>query len=176
MLADGEGQRFGASTDRREWIVDLVHNAGGERTDRGEFLRLSKALLRLAPFGDVLTDGNDMRHVGVVEVHWDLRDAIRPQLARCTRLDLELLNPPGREHVLKLAAEHLGGLSMQDLEDRATNRFLARHALEARLALAVPGLNAIRAVDHIQAHRQRVDDLFGESALLVDFARAGRHF
>ena len=151
MLADGEGQRFGASTDRREWIVDLVHNAGGERTDRSEFLRLSKAILRLAPFGDVLTDGNDMRHVGVVEVHRDLRDAIRPQLAGCTRLDLELLNSPGREHVLELAAEHLGGLSMQDLEDRTTNRFLARHALHAGFPFSVPRLNAIVAIDDVES-------------------------
>ena len=65
---------------------------------------------------------------------------------------------------------------MQDLEDRAADRFFARHALHAGLALAVPGLDAILAVDHVEADRQRVDDLLGEPPLLLDLARARRHF
>ena len=46
----------------------------------------------------------------------------------------------------------------------------------AGFAFAIPRLNAIRAVDDVQADRQRVDDLLGEPALLVDLARSRRDF
>src|SRR5205823_2687453 len=36
-----------------------------------------------------------------------------------------------------------------------------------RLALSIPGLNAIAPVDHVESHRQGVDDLRGKSALLL---------
>ena len=54
------GQRvlepFGAGGDGRERIVDLVHDARGERSDGRELLGLREAVLRLAPLGDVLAD------------------------------------------------------------------------------------------------------------------------
>ena len=90
------------------------------------------------------------------------------------RLDRELLHLPGLEHALELAAQQLRRLAMQDLEDRAADRLFARHALHPGLALAIPRLNAILAVDHVEADRQRVDDLLGESPLLVDLARPRR--
>ena len=61
---------------------------------------------------------------------------------------------------------------MQNLEDRATDRLIARHALHAGLALPVPSLDAILAIDDVESDRQRVDDLGGEAALLLDLHRA----
>ena len=75
------------------------------------------------------------------------------RLAERARLDRELLHLARLEHALELAAQHLGRLTMQDLEDRSADRFLARHALEPDLALPIPGLDAVRAVDHVDARR-----------------------
>ena len=84
-------------------------------------------------------------------------------------------DPPGREHLVELAAQQLGGLAVQDLEDRPADRLLARHALHSGLALAVPGLNAVFAVDHVETDGKRVDDLLGEATLLLDLLRAEAH-
>ena len=148
-----------------------MHDSGGESADCGDLLRLGKTFLRLTPFRDVFTDRDDMRHLGVVEAHRNLRYAIRAELTRSTRLDLKLLHPASSQDVLELAAEHVGRLSVQDLEDRAANRLLARHALHTGFAFAVPRLNPILPIDHIQPDGQRIDDLGGESALLLDLHR-----
>ena len=168
-----ELEALGAGGDRRERIVDLVHDAGGERADRRELLGLREAVLRLAPLGDVLADGDDVRHRAVVEAHGDLRDAIGAQLA-ATRVDSiwKICRRPVANTSSNSRAQHLRRLAVQDLEDRAADRLLARHALHARLALAVPDRDAVLAVDHVQADRQRVDDALGDAALAVDLARA----
>ena len=44
------------------------------------------------------------------------------------------------------------------------------------LALAVPRLNAVLAIDHVQAERQRVDDLLGEDPLAIDLGGARLDF
>src|SRR5205823_3851148 len=172
LFFDGQCQRLGAGTDGGEWIVDLVHDARGERADRGELFRLSKALLRLAPLGHVFTDRNHVRHVGVVQVHWNLRDAVGPYFAGRAGFDLELLHSSSREDVLELTAQHLSGLAMQDLEDRAADRLLARDTLHTRLAFAIPRLNTVVAIDDVQTNGKRIDDLRREAALLLDLHRA----
>ena len=91
------------------------------------------------------------------------------------RLDRELLHLPVSNTLSNSLRSSLGRLAMQDLEDRPADRFFARHALQPGLALAIPRLNAVLAVDHVEADRQRIDDLLGEAALLVDLARARRH-
>ena len=53
---------------------------------------------------------------------------------------------------------------------------VAAHALGAGLPLPVPDLNAVLAVDDVEAHRQAVDDQADEAALLLDFPRLDRHF
>src|SRR5437868_6202971 len=60
---------------------------------------------------------------------------------------------------------------MQDLENGTPDRFLSGYALHARLALPIPCLNAVLAIDHIQADGQGIDDLGGEAALLFDLHR-----
>ena len=57
---------------------------------------------------------------------------------------------------------------------RLPDRFLARHALHAGLALSIPRLHAVFAVDDVESDRQRVDDPLDEAALLVVLPRAQR--
>ena len=167
-----ELEAFRAGGDRGEWIVDLVHDARGERSDRGELLRLSEALLRLAPVRHVLADGDHVRHGPVVESHGDLGDAVGAHLAGGTRLHLKGLESSRGEDFIELATEHRRGLAVQDLEDRSPDRVLARHALHARLALPVPDGDAILAIDHVQPDGERVDDARRHPALSIDLLGA----
>src|SRR3954469_25018192 len=125
ILAQRERERFGAGTDGGEWIVDLVHDARGECTDRRKFLRLSDSLLCLTPLGNVFPDRDDVGDVRVIEAHWNLRYAVGAKLTRRTRLDLKLLHLTGAKDILEFPSQNLGRLAMQNLEDRSTDRFLA---------------------------------------------------
>src|SRR5262249_43386765 len=156
--------------------VDLVHDAGRQRTDRRELFGVRETHLRLAPFGDVLADGNDVRHLVALYFHWDFRYAIGALIAERGRFNGELLHLPRCEHALELAAQQVGGLPVKNFEYRAANGLFARNALHARLAFSIPRLNAIRPIDHVQTDRQRVDDLFSEATLLIDLPRARRDF
>jgi hypothetical protein len=60
---------------------------------------------------------------------------------------------------------------VQDLEDRPADRVVARYALHAGLALSIPRLNAVLAVDDVQPDGKRVDDPFDEAPLLVVLLR-----
>ena len=84
--------------------------------------------------------------------HRDLRNPVGSKLSRRHRFHLEDLKASSREHFVELAAQHRGRLPVQDLEDRATDRFISRHALHARLALAVPARDAIVAIDDVESH------------------------
>src|SRR5947209_1270309 len=79
-------QRLAAGEDRRQGVVDLMHHAGRELAHRGELLRLRETLLGLAPLGDVLADGNDVRDDAAVLMHRNLGDAVMARLARRLRL------------------------------------------------------------------------------------------
>src|SRR5437879_1139275 len=49
FLVDEEREGLGARTDRGEWVVDLVHDSGGQRANRGKLLGLRASFLRLTP-------------------------------------------------------------------------------------------------------------------------------
>ena len=65
---------------------------------------------------------------------------------------------------------------MQHLENRAANGVIARHALHSRLAFAIPDVNAVVTVDHIQARRKRVHHPFDKPALLSHFSHPCNDF
>ena len=173
-FGDPELEALGAGADRRQRIVDLVHHARGERADRRELLGLRKARLGLSPLGDVFADRDDVRDLATLDVHRDLGDAIGARFAERLRLDRELLHLSRLEHVLELAAQQLGGLAMQDLENRPADRFLARHALQSRSRACDSTPECGTRGRSRTGRRQRIDDLLGEAALLVDLARARR--
>src|SRR6266852_2701401 len=86
--------------------------------------------------------------------HRDLRDAVVAGLAARLRLHFHLLQLAGVEHAVELALQEIARLAIEDLEDLATHRVLARHALRPGLALAVPGADAVGTVDHVQPDRE----------------------
>src|SRR5262249_5793806 len=143
-LHDGQLETLGAGTDGGQRVVDLVHDAGRQRTDRRELFGVRETHLRLAPFGDVLADGHDVRHLVALYFHWDFRYAIGALIAERGRFNGELLHLPRCEHALELAAQQVGGLPVKNFEYRAANGLFARNALHARLAFSIPRLNAIR--------------------------------
>jgi hypothetical protein len=163
---------LGARRDGRERIVDLVHHAGRQRADGRELLGLRKAILGGAPFGDVFTDGDHVRDRTVVEAHGDFRDAVGAQVARAHRFHLEDLQAARREHFIEFPSQHTGGLTMEDLEDRAADRLLPRDTLHAGLALVIPHRDAVVAIDHVEPHGERIDDALRNAALAVDLSRA----
>jgi hypothetical protein len=63
------------------------------------------------------------------------------------------LNPPRLKNVVKLLAQELGRLAMEDVEDRPTDRLVARNTLHAGLSLPVPCMNPVIAIDDVEAHR-----------------------
>ena len=169
-------QRLGARQDGGERIVDLVHHTGGELAHRRELLGLGQAVLRHAPLGHIFADGDDVRDVVALETHRNLGDPIEAGVARDLRLGLHLLNLAGLEHAVELALQQIAGLAVEHLEHFPPQRVFARHALRAGLALAIPGADAEGAVDHVQTHRQRIDDAGGKVALGLHLAGAQRHF
>ena len=170
-----QAQGLRAGEDGGERVVDLVHHARRQLPDRGELLRLGEPPLRPAPLGDVLADRDDVGDVVGVLPHRDLGDAIVPWPPGCLGLDFDLLDLARVEHPVELAFQQLARLAVQHLEHFAPHRVLARHALRARLPLAVPGADVVRAVDHVQPDGQGVDDAGREVALRLDLASAQRH-
>ena len=63
---------------------------------------------------------------------------------------------------------------MQHLEDRAADGVRARHALQPRLPLVIPGMNAVFAVHDVQPERQGVDHALDEYPLLSDLPHTRR--
>ncbi len=167
-----EAEAFGARGNRRERIINFVHHTGGELADRRELLGLRETLLCFLPVGDVFADRDDVRDGRIAEAHRNFRDAIGAQLAGGERLHLIFLNAARREDVVELAPQHFGRLTMEDLEDRPADRFLARDTLHSGFAFAIPCLNAILAIDHVQSERERVDDLLGEDPFAIDLRGA----
>ena len=148
-----------------------MHDARGELPDRRELLGLRRALQRALPLGDVLADRHDVLHDARLVAHRDLRQAVRAQLARRPRVELQLLHLSRREHLVELLAHQRGVLPRHHVEDRAPEGGLARQALRADLALAIPELHLVVAIDDVDAERKRVDDLLDEPTLLVHLRR-----
>src|SRR2546427_13251454 len=107
--------------------------------------------------------------------HRDLGDAVVTLLAARGRRHLYLLDLARVEHPVELAFQQVARLAVEYPEDLAPHGVLARHALRAGLALAVPGTDAVPAIDDVQADRQRVDDLGGEAALRLHLVGTQRH-
>src|SRR5687767_1488571 len=150
LLLEAQRHALGAGTDRRQRVVHFVHDARGKLANGRKLLRLGNAILRRSPIGHVLADGDDVRDVHVIDAHRNLRDAEGAEIAGGTRLHLERRDLAGGEHVVELAPQQLGRLSMEDLEDRPSDRFFTGHALNSRLALAVPGVNPVFAIDDVE--------------------------
>src|SRR5579862_5000979 len=106
QLTELERKALGAGRDRRQRIVDLMHHAGSQLPNSSHFFRLGNTLQRFFPLGDVFADRNDVSDaVAFMQMHWDLRDPIRPGLATRPRLSLELLELPGAKDPIDLALE-----------------------------------------------------------------------
>ncbi len=170
QIGDTQAERLAAREDRRERVVDLVHDAGRELADGGELLTLRQALLGLAPCRHVLADRDDVRNVLVVEPHRDLRNPVMPRVAGRLRVHFNLLDLTGFEDAVELLFQQVARLAVENLEDLAAQRVLARHPLRARFALAVPGPDPVIAIDHVQADRQRIDDAGHEVVLRFELA------
>ena len=168
-------QCLAARQDGGERVVDLVHHAGRELAHRGELLRLGETLLGLAPLGDVLADGDDVRDGAAVLMHRNLGDPVVTRLAARLRFHLDLLQLARVEDPVELALQEVARLTVEHVEDLAAHGVLARHALRAGLALPVPGPDPVGAIDHVQTHGKRVDDLRGEAALRLHLVGAQRH-
>ena len=173
-FGDPELEALGAGADRRQRIVDLVHHARGERADGRQLLGLRKARFGLAPLGDVFADRDDVRDFTSFDVHRNLRDAIGARLAERLRLDRELLHLP-------VSNTSSNSLRSSSAGCRCKISKIVRPIASSRdtpcspvSRFAIPRLNAIGAVDHVQTDGKRIDDLFGEASLLVDLARSRR--
>ena len=171
-VIDAGGQGFSASGNRRQRIIDLVHDAGCEPADRGELLCVDDRLVHLLLLGDVFADGDNVRHFGVIDAHRHFRDFPYAPLAFVPGLLLDLDDLAGAEDGGEFVFEHAARLARQHAEDVLTEHFVARDAAAAKLAVAVPGDDAHIAINDVKRHRQGIDDLFGEALLLFSFARA----
>ena len=114
-----------------------------------------------------------MSHVLVVHAHGDLGDPVVAQLPRGGGLRIHLLHLARGEGAVELALEEHSGLAVQDLEHGASEHLAPVHAARSSLALAVPGLNAVLPIDHVQSDRKRVDDLRREAPLGFDLTGPG---
>src|SRR5207237_6779538 len=104
------------------------------------------------------------------------RDAVVTGFAGGLRIGLHLLDLARREHAIVLELQQFAWLAIEHVEHLATEGFLARDTLRARLALAIPGADAIGAVDHVQTNGQRVDDPSREVALKLELRPPQRDF
>ena len=164
-----------AGADGGERVVDLVHDAGGQLPDRRQLLALEDLALDPVPVGHVLADRDDVGDLVAVEPHRNLAEPEEPRLAAQRDLLLGLLDLAGLEDPVELGAQLRRRLAGEHVEHRPADDVVAAEALGARLALAVPALDAVVAVDDVEAERQAVDDEAGEAPVLLDLARLRRH-
>src|SRR5262249_47735672 len=80
------------------------------------------------------------------------------------------------EHARELLFEHLARLARQYVENVLAKHGTAGNAEFAEFAIAVPGRDAILAIDGIQRQRQAVDDRFDEPFLRFAFGSAALDF
>ena len=86
-------------------IVDLVHDAGGELSDRRELLALEDLALDPVPLGHVLADGDHVGDLVALEPHGDLAEPEEARLPAERHLLLGLLDLAGLEHPVELGPE-----------------------------------------------------------------------
>jgi len=85
----------------------------------------------------------------------------------------EMSSPSSRrEHAIEFELQQVARLAVQNLEHFPPQRLFPGHTLRPRLPFAVPGTDAVSAIDGVQADRQRVDDARGEVVLGFELPRA----
>ena len=152
-----------------------MHDAGGQLADRRQLLALEDLALDPVPLGHVLADGDDVGDLVPVEAHGNLAEPEEPRLPAQRDLLLRLLDLAGLEDPVELGAQLRRRLAGEHLEDRPADHVVAPEALGAGLPLPVPALDAVVAIDDVEAERQAVDDEAGEAAVLLDLAGLRRH-
>lgn len=75
-----------------------------------ELFGASRPIERRAHVGDVLPQRDDVRDLVTTDAHGDLRNAEGARLTEGVALHLELLQPPGREHLVELGPDPVGRL------------------------------------------------------------------
>jgi hypothetical protein len=153
-----------------------VHDAGRELADGGQLLALHDLSLDPAGLGDVLADGDDMTDLVPLQPHGDLAQPEGAELAAEGDVELVLHDLTGVEHPVELGLQLLRRLAGEYFEHPTADDFVPPEARSADLALAVPDLDAVVAIDHVEADRQAVDDQTDEPALLSDLTGLGRDF
>ena len=161
-------ERFGTGGDRRQRIIYLVDDTGGQPADRGEFFGPVDRLDGFDPNGDVLADGDDMRHLaGVGVFHRHLADhPVQGRAVIGDRLLLDTLNLAGAKCPLKFLPQPSLRIFFQHVKNVAADGDIARYALRADLAMPVPCDDPIIAVDNIERNGQSVQDGLGKFAML----------
>ena len=169
-ILETQGQCLTASTDRRQRIVDLMHDPRRELADGRQFLRLRNLLLNAAPFSNVFAYRYYVGDLVFVEPHRDLADAVVPELAERRAFDLHLLHLAGRKDAVEFFLEKIPRLATHYLKDFTAENVVPGNTSDSYFALAVPRLDTVVPVDHIEAHRKRIDDLRGEKTLEFGFS------
>ena len=146
--------RRDAPADRRQRIVDLVHDAGGELPHRGELFGLVHRPLNGARFGHVLADRDHVRYGRPVQPHRQPRGAIGAHFVADVHVLLADSHLAGREDAVELRLEDLGRLAPQDLEDPLADHVAAPQPLGAGLPLAIPEHDAVFVIHDVEPDRQ----------------------
>src|SRR5205085_173165 len=141
--------------------------------DGGEPLRPRDGAVRLDARRDLFADGDDVRDLFAVNLHRDFADepVARRAVGRL-RLLLDVLDLARGERALELATERPARLPSENLEDVSPQNVAARDALAAQLAVAVPGDDAVVAVNRVERDRKAVNDRLGEAALRLGLGGA----
>ncbi len=148
-----------------------MHDARGELPDGRELLALQDLAVDPVPLRHVLADGDDVGDLVPVEPHRNLAQPEEPCFPAEPYLLLRLLDLAGLEHAIEFGPELLGRLPREHVEHRPAHDIVAAQPLGARLPFAVPALDPVVAIHHIEAERQAVYDQAGEPPVLLDLAR-----
>ena len=116
-----------------------------------------------------------MSHLARLEPHRDLPDAEVAQLAVGRRVALEHEALASVEDGPQLRFDVLPLLLVEDIEQGAAERLLPQETLVALLPLPVPRDDHPRPVHHVEADRERVDDLSREADLPLEGLRPLHH-
>ena len=154
-----------------------MHDAGGEPADGGEFFSSCDRAIRFDARRDVFAHSDDVRDLRAVCAHRNFADepVLRVPVGGRALL-LDALDLAGLEGASELAFERRTRLARQHIEDATAQRIPTRHTLTAKLAVAIPSDDAMRAINCVERHRQTINDRFGETTLCFCLSRASFNF
>src|SRR3982750_826831 len=89
------------SADRRQRIVDFMHDPGGKLANGSQLLALHDLPLNSTRLGHVLPDGNDMADPVSFQAHGDLAQPEGANLPAESDLELILDDLPGLKHTIE---------------------------------------------------------------------------